>query len=106
MMYEERKATSNGKPAFTMYFRYHSKSQQSKMNSPQVDGLIEKAQTETGAARTKDFQEANRIIAEDVIPAVPMYHMVSQMRVGPRVNYTPNALSTVQFELSDITLKK
>lgn len=106
MMIQEMHDNNNGDAAFTMYFRYHSKGQQSEMNNPQVDGLIDKAMAETGEQRTKDFQEANRIIADEVIPAVPQYHMVSQMRVGPRVNYEPNGLSTVQFELSDITLNK
>lgn len=105
MMIQEMHDNNNGDAAFTMYFRYHSKGQQSEMNNPEVDGLIDKAMAETGGQRTKDFQDANRIIAEDVIPAVPMYYMVSQMRVGPRINYEPTSLSQVQFELADITFK-
>lgn len=105
MMVQEMHDNNNGDAAFTMHFRYHSTGQQSEMNNAEVDELIDKALVSTGEERTTAFQEANRIIAEDIIPAVPMFHMVSQMRVGPRVNYEPNSLSAIQFELSNITFK-
>ena len=47
----------------------------------------------------------NRIIADEIVPAVPMYHMVSFMRVGERITYTPNSLSGSLIELADITPK-
>src|SRR4051812_40165239 len=58
----------------------------------------------SGEERTKTFQEANRLIAEELVPDVPMFHMVSYMRVGPRVQYTPNSLSGNQLELAHIKI--
>jgi len=75
------------------------------MNDPALDALLDKAMAETGADRTKDFQEANRIVADEIVPAVPMYHMVSYMRIGDRISYTPNALSGGIIEVSSATLK-
>lgn len=40
-----------------------------------------------------------------IVPAVPMYHMVSYMRIGERIAYTPNALSGGIIEVSSATLK-
>lgn len=105
MLIQEMHDNNLGDAAFTMQFRYHSTGQQSEMNDPALDALLDKAMAETGADRTKDFQEANRIIADEIVPAVPMYHMVSYMRIGDRISYTPNALSGGIIEVSSATLK-
>ncbi|RDE07681.1 ABC transporter substrate-binding protein [Pelagibacterium lacus] len=103
MLIQEQHDNNNGDAAFTMRFRYHTDGQQSEMNNAEVDRLIDTAEQSVGEERTLAFQEANRIIADEVIPAVPMYHMVSYMRVGSSISYEPNVLSLIQLELADIT---
>jgi len=105
MMVQEMHDNNNGDAAFTMQFRYHSTGQQSEMNVPEVDKLLDAALAAKGEERTKDFQEANRIIADEIVPAVPMYHMVSYMRVGSKVSYTPNSLSGGMLLLGDVKAK-
>lgn len=105
MLIQEMHDNNNGDAAFTMQFRYHSTGQQSEMAVPEIDALLDKALAATGEERTKTFQEANRIIADEIVPAVPMYHMVSFMRVGERISYAPNSLSGSLIELADITPK-
>lgn len=105
MLIQEMHDNNNGDAAFTMQFRYHSTGQQSEMAVPEIDALLEKALAATGEDRTRAFQEANRIIADEIVPAVPMYHMVSYMRVGERVGYMPNSLSGSLIELADIKPK-
>ncbi|AEQ53835.1 ABC transporter substrate-binding protein [Pelagibacterium halotolerans] len=103
MLIQEQHDNNNGDASFTMHFRYHSDGQQTELSDPRIDALIEQAQIATGDERTQSFQEANRIIADEIIPAVPMYHMVSYMRVSPAIDYEPNSLSLIQLELADIT---
>lgn len=105
MLIQEMHDNNNGDAAFTMQFRYHSTGQQSEMAVPEIDALLDQALAATGEERTRLFQEANRIIADEIVPAVPMYHMVSYMRVGDRIDYTPNSLSGSMIELADITPK-
>ena len=105
MLIQEMHDNNNGDAAFTMHFRYHSTGQQSEMALPDLDVLLDKAMAATGEERTKLFQEANRIIADEIVPAVPMYHMVSFMRVGERITYAPNSLSGSLIELADIAPK-
>lgn len=105
MLIQEMHDNNNGDAAFTMHFRYHSTGQQSEMALPEMDALLEKAMAATGEERTKLFQDANRIIADEIVPAVPMYHMVSFMRVGERITYAPNSLSGSLIELADIAPK-
>ncbi|MBC7478811.1 MAG: hypothetical protein H7317_12075 [Pseudorhodobacter sp.] len=105
MLIQEMHDNNLGDAAFTMQFRYHSTGQQSEMNDPKMDALLDKALSETGADRTRDFQEANRINADEIVPAVPMFQMVSYMRIGERIAYTPNALSGVIIEVSSAKLK-
>jgi peptide/nickel transport system substrate-binding protein len=105
MLIQEMHDNNNGDAAFTMHFRYHSTGQQSEMALPDMDALLDKAMAATGEGRTKLFQEANRIIADEIVPAVPMYHMVSFMRVGERIAYVPNSLSGSLIELADIAPK-
>ena len=52
----------------------------------------------------QDGVEAVRL-AEELVPAVPMYHMISYMRVSPRIEYKPHSLSNLQLELADIKFK-
>lgn len=105
MMIQEMHDNNNGDAAFTMQFRYHSTGQQSEMSDPKIDALLDKALAATGTERTEAFQEANRIIADEIVPAVPMYHMVSYMRIGDRISYVPNSLSGSMILIDDITPK-
>lgn len=103
MLIQEMHDNNNGDAAFTMHFRYHSTGQQSEMALPEMDALLDKALAATGEERVAAFQEANRIIADEIVPAVPMYHMVSFMRVGERIDYTPDSQSGSLIELATIT---
>lgn len=103
MLIQEQHDNNNGDASFTMRFRFHSDGRQSEFSIPEVDKLIEDAEMATGEERTKLWQEANRIISEEIVPSVYMYHMVSYMRVSPEINYEPNSLSLIQLELADVT---
>lgn len=104
MLVQEMHDNNNGDAAFTMPFRYHSDGQQSETAIPALDDLLDRAGSASGGERTRLYREANRMISEDVVPAVPMFHMVSTMRISPRIAYEPNSLSSVVLELADIEL--
>lgn len=106
MLIQEQHDNGNGDAVFTMPFKYRTGGQQSDMSVPELDKILDDAAVSVGEKRTKLFQEANRIVADEVIPAVPQYHMVAFMRVGPNLDFTPDSTCNGQLELSKIKFKK
>lgn len=96
---------NSGDAAFTAFFKYHSKGRQSELHNPDLDKLIETAGTLSGEERAKTYNEAFRMIYEDIVADVPLYHMVNFMRVGPRIDFTPTLANAVELQLSKLTLK-
>lgn len=89
MLIQEMHDNTVGDAVITMRNRYHTEGNLSETNDPKIDELIELAEMSDGDTRRNAFMEANRILAEDIIVAVPMYHMVGYMRVGERLDYKP-----------------
>ncbi len=94
-----------GDAAFTMYFKYHSQGRQSDLNIPALDRLIEEAANLRGPARKETYREALRMICEDIIADVPLYHMVNWMRINPRIDFTPSIANAVELQISQIGLR-
>jgi len=97
---------NNGDAVFSMYFKMHSGGLQSFLTDNRVDGLIDKATvTPLGAERVKLWQEANRIIYEDMVAHVWLYHMVGYSRVGSRINFKPSISTNSEIQVSQMSLK-
>ena len=61
--------------------------------------------TATGEERGTLFAEAFRIVHDEIIADVPMYHMIGYVRVGPRIDYEPNLKTNGEVRLSEIGFK-
>lgn len=96
---------NSGDAAFTAFFKYHSNGRQSELHDPALDALIDKAGTLSGEERAAAYQEAFRMIYQDIVADVPLYHMVNFMRVGPRLDFTPTLANAVELQLSQLVLK-
>ena len=96
---------NNGDAVFTVYNKYHSDGGQSMLADAKLDGVIVEAGQATGDQRKKLFQEAFRIINDDLIADVPMYHMVGYTRVNPRLNFTPSLSTNSELQLSQVSFK-
>ncbi len=97
---------SFGDAAFTVYFNYHCKGSSSAMCDKAVDDLIEKARVASGDVRKNTWQAAFKRIHEEIIPNVMLFHMVSYMRVGKRINFKPSVASTTELPLAQINFKQ
>ena len=49
------------------------------------------------------FQEAFKIINDDIVSDVPMFHMVGYTRVGPDVNFQPDISTNSELHLAKIS---
>ena len=105
MVYETHDNTA-GDAFYTMMVYYNSEGQLSNLSDPKIDELLETGATSTGEERVEAFQEANRIIREEIVPDVLLFHLESFIRVGPRVNYTPDFTTQGKLELSEITFNE
>ncbi len=106
LLFQDQHDNNNGDAVFTFYTKYGCDGEQSVMCSAEADALAKKAATlPTGPERAKMFAEAFRIVYEDVIGDVPLFHMVGYTRVGKRVNYAPSIATNTEVELAKITFK-
>lgn len=96
---------NNGDAVFTVFFKYHCGGGQSTTCDADLDALIDKATVSTGDERREAWQEAFRMIHEDLVVDVMMFHMVGYTRVGPRISYTPSISTNSELQIADITFR-
>jgi peptide/nickel transport system substrate-binding protein len=96
---------NNGDAVFSIFNKYACDGAQSSMCDPALDALISKASTLSGDERRAAWQEVNRMIYEDEVADVWMYHMVGYSRAGNRINFTPSISTNSELHLEDITFK-
>lgn len=94
-----------GDAFYTMIVYYTSGGGLTNIFNPDLDKLLQEASVATGDKRRDLFQQANRQIQQDVVPDVMLFHMVSYIRVGKRVRYTPDFTTEGKLELSAISFK-
>ncbi|MGH6895968.1 MAG: hypothetical protein ACREJ5_05415 [Geminicoccaceae bacterium] len=71
------------------------------------------ARTDAGAAsridheeRQQAWQEAFRIVHEDLIADIMMVYMVGYTRVGPRVDFTPSISTNSELQVAHVKFKQ
>jgi peptide/nickel transport system substrate-binding protein len=96
---------NNGDAVFTVFFKYHSDGAQSVLSNPELDALIEKATVATGEERRQTWQEAFRMIHEDIVPDIKMFYMVGYTRVGPRIDFTPDISTNSELQVAKVKFK-
>ncbi|WP_417721071.1 ABC transporter substrate-binding protein [Salipiger sp.] len=96
---------NTGDAAFTAFFKYHSDGRQSELHDAVLDGLILDAGTKSGDERKATYNEAFRMIYEDIVSDVPLFHMVNYMRINPRIDFTPTIANAVELQLSGLKFR-
>jgi len=95
---------NNGDAVFTVYNKYHSEGAQSTIGDPTLDDVITRAGEASGEERQKLFQDGFRMINDEIVADVPMFHMVGYTRVGPRVSFQPDISTNSELHLAKIGL--
>lgn len=104
-LFQQQHDNNTGDAGFTAPVMYTSEGQYSTVQNPELDAVILDAMTSAGAERGEKFAEAFRIVHDEVIADVPMYHMIGYVRVSPRIDYTPNLKTNGEVRLSAIGFK-
>jgi peptide/nickel transport system substrate-binding protein len=93
---------NNGDAVFTAHFKYHTNGGQSALSDPRVDKLIEQATVAVNPERQKLWQEMFRLVNEEIVADIPLFHMVGYTRVGPRVNFRPTISTNSEIQIARI----
>jgi peptide/nickel transport system substrate-binding protein len=93
---------NNGDAVFTAHFKYHTNGGQSALSDPRVDTLIEQATVAVNPERQKLWQEMFRLVNDEIVADIPMFHMVGYTRVGPRVNFRPTISTNSEIQIARI----
>jgi peptide/nickel transport system substrate-binding protein len=96
---------NKGDAAFTAFYVYHCKGTTSSMCDKPVDDLIEKAQGASGEERRNLWKAAFKRIHEEIIPIVPLFHMVGYARIGKRITFKPSIVTVNEIQLAQIAFK-
>jgi len=88
MMIQEMHDNNNGDAAFTLPFKFRSTGGHSEIADPKVDALLDNAVQSSGAERAAAFREVGKMVY-DMTTDVVQYHMVSVMKISPRIEFHP-----------------
>ena len=89
LMIQEMHDNNNGDAAFSIPFKFRSDGGHSEISDPKVDALIDEATQSSGEKRAAAFREVTRIVEGEMVSDVMQYHMVSVMKVSPRIEFHP-----------------
>jgi len=105
-LFQQQHDNNTGDAGFTVPVMYTSEGQYSTIADKDLDQVITKAMSSTGEEREKLFQEAFRVVHDEIIADVPMYHMIGYVRVGPRLDWTPDLKTNSEIRLAEIKFKQ
>jgi peptide/nickel transport system substrate-binding protein len=106
VLLQEQHDNNNGDAVFSVFNKFACKGAQSVVCDPKLDALIVKASSLSGDERRKTWQEVFRMIHEDIVSDVWMYHMVGYSRVSKRINFKPSISTNSEIHIEDVTFKK
>lgn len=106
VLLQEQHDNNNGDAVFSVFNKFACKGAQSTTCDEKLDALIAKASALSGDERRKTWEEALRVIHEDNVSDVWMYHMVGYSRVGKRVNFKPSISTNSEIHIEKVTFKK
>lgn len=94
-----------GDPVFSMHNKYSCKNQSSTHCNQDLDVLIAKATALSGPERIKSWQEVMKIVHEDMVADVFLFHLVYYARVGKRIVFAPTSATNSEIPLEQIVFK-
>lgn len=101
-LFQQQHDNNTGDAGFTIPVMYTSNGQYSTVEDEALDTVISGAMTASGEERAAQFAEAARMVHDDIVADIPMYHMVGYVRVNPRLNWAPDLKTNGEIQLSRI----
>ena len=105
IMVEAMHDNNMGDPVFSVFSRYACKGVTSTICNPELDKLIDKATEMSGPERLAAWKESFRIVYDDVVPDINMFHMVGYSRVGKRIDFKPSISTNSEIQIAQMKFK-
>jgi peptide/nickel transport system substrate-binding protein len=103
---QDQHDNANGDAVFTVLYKYGSEGANSVLADENLDRVIDAASQAVGDERVKLWNEAFKIIEQDVIADAMLFHMVGYARVNPRINFTPTIKTNSEVTIETITFNE
>ncbi len=94
-----------GDAVFTVGTKFASAGAESTLDDPFLDNLFVEAALATKEERQSLYQQAFEYMADEIVPVVPLFHMVGTLRIADRISYQPNSSTNSAISLSSITFE-
>lgn len=101
-LFQQQHDNNTGDAGFTIPVMYTTNGQYSTVEDAALDEVIATAMSATGEERANGFAEAARIVHDEIVADIPMYHMVGYVRVNPRLDWKPDLKTNSEVQLSRI----
>jgi len=95
-----------GDAYFSTYNNYHSGGSQSTTMVPELDALIQKADSSVGEERTKAYQEVFDKVQNEIVASVVLFYMMDVTRVSTRLDWRPSISTNSEIDVATIKFKK
>ena len=105
IIFQHMHDNNKGDPMFSVFNKYACGGTGSTHCNPELDKLIAKASVATGQERVDSWKEIFRIVYEDMVADVWLYHMVGYARVNPRITFKPTMATNSEIHVEDIAFK-
>jgi peptide/nickel transport system substrate-binding protein len=104
-MVEAMHDNNRGDPVFSVFFKYACEGLQSGVCDQELDALIAEATAATGSERAQKWSEVFKMVHEDLVADVFLFHMVGFSRVSERLDFRPTIATNSELQLSQIAFK-
>lgn len=104
-MVEAMHDNNRGDPVFSVFFKYACDGLQSGVCDQELDALIAEASAATGPERAQKWSEIFRMVHEDLVADVFLFHMVGFSRVSERLDFKPTIATNSELQLAQIAFK-
>lgn len=104
-MVQSQHDNDKGDAVFTFNSRYGCNGISAVTCWPDMDERAAHTATLSGEEREKAWQELFRIIYEEKVPDVYLFHMVGFSRVGSRIDFTPSTATNSEIQISEMKFK-
>jgi len=93
-----------GDASFTFNSYVSSEGPNSTVRNEEIDALLAEAGTAQGERRAELYQEASRVLYEEVHAIIPVAEQSKLLLLGDGVEYEPNGLTGIELRLNEIQL--
>lgn len=98
---------ASGDASLTMPYKYSNTGSQSDVEGyPELEKLIDAGAQASGEERQRIYAEAFKMLQQEIVPDVVLFHMVGYAREGKRVTFPREIMNASELQIAKFSFKK